>query len=423
MMASDSSNGQPIFFGWYVVAASAVGLVFGLSTFLGISFGLFLKPLSEAFGWSRAQVSFALTISTVIIIGLAPVAGRMIDKFGVRRLLIPSIVAFGLVVCTMSLLTSSIYHFYAMFVLVAVVGLITLPTSYTRVILNWFDSKRGIALGIALSGVGIGAVIMPPGLQFLISTWGWRVAYLAVGLAALLISVPIIRTLLRERPEEMGLLPDGEENTQQVSARANALPPGLSLRESARQNSFWLLVAVFFLMGIATIGTTVHLMALLTDRGVSPASAATTISALGLSMIFGRIVGGFLLDRFFAPFVAFAFLCGTSLGLLILAGGASGQWVLLAIVLLGLGFGAEFDLMSYLVSRYLGLRAYGQIYGIIYSAFAIGAGIGPLVMGRFFDLTNSYTAGLNIFTGIGVSAAILVLFLGPYRRFNEGGAS
>lgn len=419
MLARSSLSVQPVFFGWYVVAASAVGLIFGLSTFLGISFGFFLKPLSETFGWSRAEVSFGLTISTLIIIGLAPVAGRMIDKYGVKRLLMTSIVAFGLTVCAMSLLTASIYHFYAMFALVAVLGLITLPTSYTRVILNWFDAKRGIALGVALSGVGIGAVVMPPMLQFLISTWGWRVAYVGVGLAALLISLPVIQMLLRERPEDMGLLPDGGHQAQHLSTGANPEPPGLSLGEAARQRAFWLLVVVFFLMGIATIGTTVHLMALLTDRGLSPASAATTISVLGLSMIFGRVVGGLLLDRFFAPFVAFVFLIGTAAGLLILAGGAPGQWVLLAIVLLGLGFGAEFDLMSYLVSRYLGLRAYGQIYGFIYAAFAIGAGIGPVVMGRFYDLTNSYTTGLNTFTGIGVTAAVLILFLGPYRIFSQ----
>ena len=410
---------KKIFFGWYVVAASTVGLILGLSTFIGISFGLFLKPLSASFGWSRTEISFALTLSTFAVIALAPFVGRLIDRFGVRRMLLPSIGAFGLSVCGLYLLTGSIYHFYAMFLLISVAGVITLPTSYTRVILNWFDRKRGIALGIALSGVGIGAVIMPPAIQYLISHWGWREAYLAIGLAALLISLPTMIWLLRERPEDMCLHADGGISLQvDVDKSQTESKGGLSLRESLSQRTFWLLVIIFLLMGIATIGTSAHLMPLLTDRGIPGLRAAAMISILGIALIVGRVVCGWLVDRFFAPYVASGFLGGAALGLFILATGAQGPLAIAALVLFGLGFGAEFDLMSYLVSRYLGLLAYGQIYGIVYAVFCAGAGAGPLIMGHYYDISESYTTGLYLFTACAVAAGLLALLFGPYRLFN-----
>ena len=334
-----------------------------------------------------------------------------------RRLLLPGIIAFGLAVCSLYFLTASLVHFYATFALIALLGVITLPASYTRVILNWFDRKRGLALGIALSGVGIGAVIMPPAIQYMIANWGWREAYLVIGLAAIVISLPVMAWLLRERPSDMHLEVDGGRQGAEAGSPVASSRAGLSLRESISERTFWLLVIVFLLMGLATIGTAAHLMALLTDRGVPATQAAATISLLGIALIVGRVFCGYLIDRFFAPYVAFVFLGGAAIGLAILAGGAEGPMALVAVALLGLGFGAEFDLMSYLISRYLGLESYGQLYGIIYAVFSVGAGVGPLIMGRVYDVSGSYTMGLYLFTACGVAASLLVLFLGPYRSF------
>lgn len=405
-----------LFFGWYVVAASTVGLVFGLSTFIGIGFGLFLKPLSEAFGWSRAEVSFALTLVTLVIIIFAPLVGQLIDRIGVRRLLLPSIVAFALAVSSLALLTASIFHFYAMFILIALLGLITLPASYTRVILNWFDTRRGLALGIALSGVGFGAVLIPPALQWLISSHGWRSAYFVMGVLILLICFPVVYKWLKEHPSDLGLEVDGRlsENTGQIQNTSSQVE-GLLLRESLKCRAFWLLAILFLLMGVATIGTSAHLMALMTDRGISPAQAAVTMSFLGASLIAGRIVCGYLVDRYFAPYVAFAFLAAATAGLLVLSANVGGAAVVIAVALLGLGFGAEFDLMSYFISRYLGLRAYAQLYGFVYAAFSMGAGFGPLLMGWLYDRHGSYSLGLMIFAGFSALATLLLLFLGPYR--------
>ena len=389
---------------WLVLGGATIGLIFGLSTFLGISFSIFLKPLSEEFGWSRAEISLSLTITTIIIIVLGPVIGKLMDKYSVRRILLPSILFFGLSVASLNWLSSTIFHLYLVFGLIAVVGAATLPVSYTKVILGWFDKKRGIALGIALTGVGIGAVFLPPTLQWTVSNYGWRHAYLLLAALVILVSFPLIYKLLIEVPP----------TNSNHSHYKNDGVSGYSVRQALANPTFWLLVIMFLLLGLATVGTSVHLMSLFTDRNVSPENAALTMSLLGVALIIGRIGGGFLIDRFFAPLVAAFFFTGATLGFILLASGATGVQMSIAVILLGLGFGAEFDLLSYFVSRYLGLKSYAQIYSYIYGAFSLGAGFGPLLLGWSFDQNGNYTQGLYLFSAFAATATILLYFLGKY---------
>ena len=409
------------FFGWWVVFAAFAGIFFGLSTFIGVTFGLFLKPLAAEFGWSRTEISFGLTLCAYTIAVLAVGFGQLIDRFGARRVILPAVFLFGGTVCAMSLLTSSIGWFYGMYLLIALTGLGTLPTGYTRVILNWFDRRRGLALGIALSGIGISGMVLPPVLQHLIATHGWRSTYLVMGLAVLLVSLPLIYSLLREHPRSMGLRADGARHeTSPAPEPAAAVPEGLTMRESLLDRSFWIVIVAFALLGLGGTGVIAHMMALFTDRGLSPALATSAISLFSLFVIVGRVSCGFLVDRFFAPYVGVAFLAGPALGVALLALDHSTAGVFAAAVLLGLGLGAEFDLLSYFISRYLGLLAYGKIYGAMYGGFQVGAGIGPLVMGLSFDRSGSYFAGLWILFACICVAVLLVSRLGPYRYASAG---
>jgi len=310
----------------------------------------------------------------------------------------------------MSQLSQSIWHFYFMYMLLAFAGLGTLPVAYTRAILNWFDEKRGVALGVALSGVGLGAIIMPPAIQSLIVNVGWQNAYLVLGFAVLLVSFPIAYFFFVERPEP---------NTQMERAALPIEELGMDVKEALHDRVFWILVAAFILLGEMSVGTVAHLLALLTDRGVEVSDAAGLISVLGVTLILGRVVCGYLVDRYFAPTVAFGFLFCSSVGIALLAFG-SGPWLtVLAIGLLGLGLGAEFDLMAYLISRYMGFRAYGQLFGYLYAAFSVGAGTGPLLMGWIYDKNGSYTDGLFFFSCCALVAALLIRTLGPYRDFEN----
>ncbi len=404
---------NPVFFGWWVVFAALIGLLFGsYSTFSGITFGLFVKPLEASFGWSRSEISLALSISNAAIVVLAPFLGGLIDRYGVRRILLTAMVLFGLTVCSMSLLTSSLWHFYAMYLLIPLAGVGTLPTTFTRTIMNWFDRQRGLALGIALSGFGVAGVVAPPVIQQLISTLGWRQTYIVMGIAVLVIGWSTIFLLFREHPNEMDLSQNGTGGNLQ---RPRAYPAGLSLREGLKHRAFWLISTGFLLMGIAGMGLITHFVAMLTDRGLSPAGAAWLFSLLGMTIIVGRVACGYLVDRLFAPYVGAVFLMGPAIGLAVLALDHGTSPAFLAAVLLGLGIGAEFDLLSFFVSRYFGLKAYGKIYGFMYGAFQVGAGIGVVLMGAAFDHLGSYTAGLWLLCACMVAAAGLVVRLGPYR--------
>jgi MFS family permease len=410
------SSKSPIFFGWWVVFAACFGMLFGsYSVFIGVSFALFVKPLEAAFEWTRTEISFALTLCTYTIVVLAPVIGDLIDRFGARRVLLTSMAVLGFVIASLSQLTPNLWLLYSLYILIGVVGAGTIPTTFSRALLNWFDRKRGLALGIALSGIGVAGIILPPLIQYLISNQGWRNTYLMMGAAALLLAWPVVFFLFRDHPSSMGLHPDGIRPAARNNEKDIQVEPGLAFSESIRTKEFWVILGSIFFLGVGGTGILVHFAALMTDRGMSPAEAAMGFSLFGFMVIVGRVSCGYLVDRYFAPHVAIGFLLGPVIGIALLAVVNDTSTVHLAAVLMGLGFGAEFDLLSYFISRYLGLKVYGKIYGLMYSGFSLGAGIGPLVMGMSYDRLGAYSVGLwCMFTAVCIGV-VLVSRLGSYR--------
>lgn len=401
-----------VFFGWFVAGGSLLGLVFGFSSFMAIAFSLFITSLQGEFGWSRTEISFGSTIVNTLVIALSFGAGALIDRFGVRRVMLVSATAFGLLICSMAMLTGSLFHYYMLYVLVPIAGIGLYPISYSRLMLNWFDRHRGLALGIALSGVGLAGIIVPMILQSIIGGLGWRAAYLAFGLAVLLITLPLTIFVLRERPEDMGLAPDGDPPVAHTGQAAAKYYAGNTLTEAARQRTFWQLLVAFALLGAISMGTLMHLAPLVTDRGMDPRGV---MAVYGAAAIIGRIACGLLVDRFFAPFVAVGFMVLLTSGIGLFAAGFDGSLLYLAAFLFGLALGSEFDLMSFMVSRYQGLASYGKIYGAVYAVFSAGAAIGPLALGWSYDALGGYERVLTLFIGGMVVAIALLATLGPYR--------
>jgi len=196
--------------------------------------------------------------------------------------------------------------------------------------------------------------------------------------------------------------------------RGNSVLPGLTVGESVRSASFWLLAIPVFLVVTAINGIVGHLVPMLTDRGFAVGQATAALSAVGLSTIAGRLVSGYLLDRFFAPRVAAALFLLPLAGVGILAAGPGGPALILAAIALGFGLGAEVDVIGFMVSRYFGLRAFGEIYGCMFAIFTVGTGLGPVLMGLSFDETRSYTLALAVFGIALVCASVLVSRLGRY---------
>ena len=410
--------GSRIFYGWWNVVASAVGMASGAAMFTAFSFGVFVLPLEETFGWSRGQISLALSFTTATNVIVSPLVGSLLDRVGVRRVVIPSILCVGLVLAALSQLTANLWHLYLMYSLLPLLGAGTLPQSYSRVIVAWFLRRRGLALGLSLAGYGIGAMLLPSVSQHLIDQFGWRQAYVILGACVLVFPLPIVALLMKESPAELGLqidglTGDGGESGAQVPGESG----GLSGREALRTRAYWLILVSFLLVGIAVPAVLTHLVPLLADRGADPTTAAAYLGVLGLGMLVGRLLSGVLMDYLFAPRVVALFLFGLILGLVLLIFVQPGPLLGLAAFLIGMAMGAEMSEIAYLCSRYFGVKAFGQIYGIMFSAFMLGGAIGPAALGLYYDRVGSYDGGLYVLPAMALIATLLVLLLGPFPDF------
>jgi len=295
--------------------------------------------------------------------------------------------------------------------LAGAVSSVQTPLPYAKAISAWFDDRRGLALGVAMSGVGLGAIIMPQIARALIDWTGWRGAYLGLGAITFAVAFPAVALAIREP----GARAERGDAPARLGRRA-----GVTARDAARTSQFWLLACVFLLAGAAINGANTHIIPLLTDRGLTPAAATGMFGVMGLSTLVGRPFIGLLLDRIFAPYVAAAFFLAPLLGLPLLSAG-SGPTPAIGAALLGLALGAEMDLIAFLTTRYLGQRAFGEIYGYLFMAFVLGSSIGQFIADVSFDRLGSYSPALIGYAVALMGAAFLVNRLGPYVYLPQRG--
>jgi MFS family permease len=388
--------------------ASVLGLIVAQGPINAFSSAVFLKPVTEGLGISRGTFSSGLLLSTVLSAIAGPIVGRLIDRSGIRPVLLCGIVLFAIATAGMAMLQATPIVFYGLFGLSGLAGAAQLPTGYAKAIAQWFDRERGLALGVGMAGAGLGVALVPQLAGHLIQAQGWRIAYLGLGIAIFVLAFAPVAAFIRDaRPP--------------AHARRGAPPdvsdvPGLTAFEAATQSrAFWALMISFLLAVMAINGTLTHLVALLTDRGTSTQAAIAVLSASGLAVIGGRVVSGFLLDRMSGPSVALVFLACPMIGIAALASGVAGPVPVIGGLLCGLGIGAEIDLMAFFVSRYLGLKAFGEIYGCAMCLLTTGSGIGIYAMGLSFDLAHAYQPALIAFEVGLCLACVLVARLGPYR--------
>lgn len=395
-----------------LLLSSFAGLATGYSVFAGVAFGMFIEPLSSAFGWSRTAISGALTVCSASIVIFSPVAGALLDRYGVRTLLIPSIGLFGLAVGALSTLQDNLSLFYLLAFAIAMSGIATLPATYSRMLVGSFTQRRGLALSIALSGVGVAAVVLPLGLERVIATSGWRAAYMCLAAVILLIGWPIVGFWLREAPSSVN---PGEATVTHRDPSFSEATEWSSRVEILRRTPLLRMVIACFVLGLSMFGVITHLMPWLTAEFGSTQEAAAAVALLGVSTFASRLLCGWLLDRVFAPSLAAVVFGVAAVSLMYIASSETTHGILVAVLLLGLANGADFDIISYLVSRYVPLTHYTWAYGIIYSAFLTGATVGPLLLGFSYDQAGSYSPGALLLAVAVLVAAVLFAALGPYR--------
>jgi MFS family permease len=403
-MASQFRNG------WWVVFATMCGLVVGSGPINVFTFGVFLKPITEDLGLSRGAFSAALTFHAAIAAIILPLIGWLVDRWGARRLLLPGLFLYALATASYGLIEASpLLIAFLIFGLTGLVGGVQSPIPYAAVIAKWFDRERGLALGIGTAGVGIGVALVPQVAALLIDRVGWRLAYVGLAIIVLLVALPPVALFLREPP---GFAVRTQSRGQPPVTTPAA--PGIAAGEALRSWVFWGLAAAFFLDVIAINGTLTHIVPLLTDRGFPRQVATAALSGTGFALIFGRILSGWCLDRFWGPYVAIAFFVLPMIGIAILLSGAGGFAPFLGAIACGLGIGAEIDLMAFFTSRYFGLRDYAKLYGTMFGIFALGVGIGPALSGASFDRFHSYLPAFAIFEVMLAVSCLIFLRLGPY---------
>ncbi len=399
---SETSAAYP---GWKVTLAAFIGVMVSFAAMVPYTFSLFLAPLQASFGWKREAISQAFAITALTVAACSPAIGTLLDKLPPRRIILPCILVFACGIASLSRLGGHIAQFYGTYLLIGVVGNGTAQLAYSRAVLTWFDQRRGLALAIVLTGSGTGSILLPILAQHIIATHGWRASYLVLGATALL-GFPLTAMLVRDRP-----IP----HTRPV-ADVPAYPEATNTIGSVlRTRIFWLIALPVMLSALSMNGAIAHLAALLTGRGVTATSAALALSMLGVSGILGRLITGHLLDRFFAPLVSLVVLVLAAVGVVTLAYATTAPMGILSAFLMGAGAGSEADVVPFLIAKYFGKARFSTLYGLSWTAYAVGGATGPVLIGHAFDKAGTYLSSTVLLLALPLFlAAILQLLLPSY---------
>ncbi|MBI4286673.1 MAG: MFS transporter [Chloroflexi bacterium] len=389
-----------IFYGYVIVAVGFLIMVTAVGNFM--TFGVFLGPLLEDFGWTRAAASAAFSITMFLTGALAMVTGRLTDRFGPRLVVTTGsiLVATGFFLMSR---VNSLWQIYLVYGLLIGVGFSCYMAPTLSTTARWFVKRRSLMTGITMSGVGIGMTTMPLLARWLISSFDWRTAFVVIG--AICLTLPLtFAQFLRRSPQSMGQLPYGEMETSAETLDRNTR--GFTLRQAVRTRQLWMLQASYFCLGFSVFSVIVHIVIYATDRGVSPTKAASILAIMGILNTAARVGVGFSGDR-----IGNRQVFSTGIGVMALAL----VWLLFArelwmLYLFALIFGIVYStpiLQSVLVADLFGLRSLGMIMGVVESGYTLGGTLGPVVLGRIYDVTGSYQVGFVIIVLTCVSSLVL----------------
>ncbi len=388
-----------------------LALMFGPSVIAVLSLGVFIRPIETDFAWSRTQVTLASSVVAYTIMVISPVQGWLVDRFGARRTMLPCLPLFAASVALMYFLPPVPWLYCLAWMLLPISGIGLFPLSYLRVVSSWFDQRLGLALGIANAGIGFGGAVLPLVLSQIIPAHGWRTGFLTMAILALVVATPAVLFFVRENPHAAKM------------SRRTAHNDGASFGEAVRTRSFALLAGIFVLLGLINTALFVHQIPLLVDAGVTPQRAAVVQSVFGLFVIVGRLSTGLLIDFFAPPLVMMVMVLGASAACVAYSTGVTSDVVFLCAAALGMVLGAEFDVLSYLLKRYFGMKSFGKLYGFVFAVFQLGAGAGAALLPMMRHATGSYAEGLLVFAGATLVCAFLLLVLHRLGRHDDGNTS
>jgi OFA family oxalate/formate antiporter-like MFS transporter len=390
-----------LFYGWVVVAAF---LVIGIALYgIHFSFGVFFKSIESEFNLTRAATSAILSANMILAGVCSFFAGWALDRYGPRIVILLMGLFTGLSLLLTSQ-TSSLWQLFLTYSLLLAMGTGPLYVVPMSAVSRWFDRKRGLALGVASSGIGLGTLIMAPFATYLITNFDWRMAYFIIGLIAWLIVVPLSR-LLRRDPYEIGALPDGVKAQSRDLKRdeGSTQSASLSLTQAFRTRSFWFVMVTWFLYASNIFLVMTHLVPHATDIGFSALEAAAVLSLIGGAATAGRVLMGIVADRIGRKVTAIT--CALlQAGAMVWLIWSEDLWMLYLFALVyGFAFGGMSPVMAALIGDTFGLGKLGAILGLLEVSFGIGAAIGPAIGGFIFDVSHSY------FVAFSLGAAVMLV--------------
>ena len=409
-------RGPRIFYGWWIVVA-ALGLMVLTAGSGFYSYSVLFKPLIEEFGWTRAATSVAQSIFFITYGASGMLAGKLIERYSVKKIVFLAVLIKGTAFLLLSQ-TSNLWYLYIMYFIAGLgsggIGTVVLAT----VVSNWFIKKRGMAMGITTAGIALGAMIIVPIVGFIVESFGWRLAFVFIGLLFYIGGIPLALFVLKQRPEEIGLLPDGEKPSEarEVRVEANGAISTTTATEKGRLNTLlkglpiWLLSGGFFFGIAGEMGILVHEVPFITDMGIPATAAAVALGFTGGMGGIGKVVLGWLTDKLSSRYVVLLCFTIQIVGVLILVQARTMAVLWLFVVVFGFGMGGAAALIPLAVGDRFGLASFGVVFGIVNFLQTVGAAVGPSFAGYVFDITGSYSFAFTTFIVTYIAAIILIYY-------------
>lgn len=389
-VSSRTAPSVGVFYGWWIVAAAFVCLMVGINPIANLTFGVFLIPLSEEFGWSRSQAAHGISLAMLGFTLTQPLTGKLIAHYGAQRIILGSAVLSGIGLLGISLFVAGHWSFYTCTFLWGAVAGGTSPLPHGTIVARWFAQRRGLAMGIVAAGAASGGIVLPPLVSYIINSYGWRAGFALLGILSPCVILPIAGLVIRNAPEEVGLRLDGIVPMARDPQAQHLAQSGYTASEARNSATFWVLAVSLFVALSTLQSSAVHLVPLLLDRGFALTQAASVVSFLATGAVLGMVSSGYLVDRLAARVVAIGFFVNAAVSLVLLWLVHSWVATLVTTVLLGMGIGAMLQLIPALVGWCFGLRAFDEIYGMMMTAFGLGTVTGPLLGGWLYDAMGSY---------------------------------
>ena len=415
-----------LFYGWWIVGVCFILLFFYAGSGF-YSFSIFIKPLENQFGWSRAEVSLTMSIYFFVTGLVSPLIGQLCQSFGPKKIMFFGALGTGACFILVSF-TRSLGYFYVVYAVIALAisGIGFVPVS--SLLARWFVSRRGAAIGLAYIGVSVGGLMLAPIVGFMTSRFNWQSAYIFMGISLWILALPTIWRIVKSDPRDAGLRPDGQAASPEWSSNSNggneapepSPPQDWPLKPALKSRAFRWITVTFFLAPMAQMGVLQHQVPLIMDRGVSAETAATALGLIAGMGGLGKLIFGRMSDSL--PFHWVAALCFgmQALGVLILLGPDSIILIWLYVAVFGFGMGGVIVLQPLAIGKFFGVTAFGVILGVGHLIHALGASIGAYTSGWIYDTFGDYRYALTTFILMYLAAIVSIFLAGRPSPYTPG---